>query len=72
MRKGGDVTIMVYGAGSVGCYVGGRLAATGADVVLVGRQRLGAEIAEHGLRLTDWQGADLSVPPGGVRLQPRR
>lgn len=61
--------ICVYGAGSIGCYVGGRLAATGADVVLVGRERLAAEVAEHGLRLTDWQGADLEVPPGGVRFE---
>jgi len=53
--------ICIVGAGSIGCYVGGRLAATGADVVLVGRQRIADELREHGLRLTDYQGADLSV-----------
>ena len=53
--------IGVVGAGSIGCYVGGRLAAAGAEVVLVGRQRLAEEVAEHGLRLTDYRGADLRV-----------
>lgn len=54
--------ICVVGAGSIGCYVGGRLAATGADVVFVGRQRLADEIGEHGLHLTDYRGTDLRVP----------
>ena len=61
--------ICVYGAGSIGCYVGGRLLAGGADVVLVGREPMAAELAEHGLRLTDWQGADLRVPPDRVRFE---
>jgi len=55
------VTIAVYGAGGIGCYVGGRLVAGGADVVFVGRQRMADEVAAHGLRLTDYLGADLRV-----------
>ncbi|HEX2894118.1 MAG TPA: 2-dehydropantoate 2-reductase [Marmoricola sp.] len=54
--------ICVVGAGSIGCYVGGRLAATGSEVVFVGRQRLADEIGEHGLHLTDYGGTDLRVP----------
>ncbi|HZX09238.1 2-dehydropantoate 2-reductase [Kribbella sp.] len=53
--------IAVYGAGGVGCYVGGRLAAAGAAVTFVGRARTAAEVAAHGLRLTDYLGADLRV-----------
>jgi 2-dehydropantoate 2-reductase len=56
------VAIVVYGAGGIGCYVGGRLAATGTPVRFVGRQRMADELAEHGLRLTDYLGADLRVP----------
>jgi 2-dehydropantoate 2-reductase len=56
------VTIAVYGAGGIGCYIGGRLAAGGADVVFIGRQRMADEVAEHGLHLTDYLGADLVVP----------
>ncbi|WBQ03584.1 2-dehydropantoate 2-reductase [Kribbella sp. CA-293567] len=61
------MTIAVYGAGGIGCYVGGRLAAAGADVVFVGRPRLAGELAEHGLRLTDYRGADLVVPAEEIR-----
>ncbi len=61
--------ICVYGAGSIGCYVGGRLAASGAAVTFVGRARLAAEIGQHGLHLTDWQGADLRVPAAKVRFE---
>jgi len=62
--------ICVYGAGSIGCYVGGRLAATGADVAFVGRPRLAAETALHGLTLTDLHGADLCVPQPRYETEP--
>jgi 2-dehydropantoate 2-reductase len=55
--------IGVMGAGAIGCYVGGRLAAAGVDVTLVGRASLGEEIAKHGLRLTDYRGFDRVVRP---------
>lgn len=51
----------MYGAGSIGCYVGGRLAAAGAEVAFVGRRRLADEIAAHGLTLTDLRGAERRV-----------
>ena len=53
--------ICIVGAGSIGCYVGGRLAATGADVTFVGRARIADEVRKHGLHLTDYRGADLRV-----------
>jgi 2-dehydropantoate 2-reductase len=59
--------ICVYGAGSIGCYVGGRLAATGSRVTFVGRERLAREVRAHGLHLTDFLGADLRVAPAAVR-----
>jgi 2-dehydropantoate 2-reductase len=55
------VKIVVYGAGGIGCYVGGRLAATGTPVTFIGRQRVASELASYGLRLTDYLGADLRV-----------
>lgn len=43
------------GAGSIGCFVGGKLiAADAADVVFIGRERLQREIAEHGLSIKDY------------------
>jgi 2-dehydropantoate 2-reductase len=61
------VKIGVMGAGAVGCYVGGRLAKAGADVVLIGRDRIKREIDEHGLHLGDLDGAIATVPR--VRLE---
>jgi len=58
----------VYGAGSIGCYVGGRLAATGTAVTFIGRERLAADVRTHGLTLTDWQGAALAVAPDTIRF----
>jgi 2-dehydropantoate 2-reductase len=63
------VRVCVYGAGSIGCYLGGRLAGAGAEVVLVGRERLAGEVGEHGLRITDWQGTDLAVAPADVSYE---
>ncbi len=60
--------ICVFGAGSIGCYVGGRLQAGGARLTFVGRQRLADELRVHGLRLTDYRGADLSVTGAALRF----
>ncbi|WP_394833358.1 2-dehydropantoate 2-reductase [Pendulispora rubella] len=60
--------ICVFGAGSIGCYVGGRLRAAGGSVSFIGRERLGRELREHGLHLTDYLGADMKVPAAGVRF----
>ena len=45
--------IGIMGAGAIGCYVGGALAAGGSSVVLVGRERLSTELRQHGLTLVD-------------------
>lgn len=60
--------IAIFGAGSIGCYVGGRLAAGGSEVVLVGRARIGAALQQHGLTLTDLDGAQLTVAPSAIRF----
>ena len=44
--------IAIAGAGSIGCFVGGMLAAAGRDVALLARPRIIAEIHAHGLRLS--------------------
>ena len=63
------LSLGVLGAGAIGCYVGGRLlAADAADVVLVGRARNAAEVAEHGLSVQDFDGAVVTVPPARVRF----
>ncbi|WP_191094135.1 2-dehydropantoate 2-reductase [Nocardia colli] len=56
--------VMVVGAGSIGLFVGGKLAVAGADVTFVGRPRMLDEISASGLRLTDLDGGDDSLPTG--------
>lgn len=59
-------SICIFGAGSIGCYVGGRLAATGGRVTFIGRPRLAQQLQDAGLHLSDWQGAHLEVPAEAV------
>ena len=60
--------IVVAGAGSVGCYVGGCLAAAGRDVTLLLRPALAGIIASHGLRISELAGADRVLPATAVKL----
>lgn len=60
--------VLVMGAGSVGCYVGGRLAAAGVDVDFIGRPRMLGALSERGLRLSDLDGADVHLPATRLRL----
>lgn len=50
------MNIIVVGAGAIGCYMGGRLAAAGERVTLVGRPRTTEPLALSGLTVTDMQG----------------
>lgn len=61
--------IGVMGAGSIGCFIGGRLVSRGHDVVLVGRERVRSELAAHDLRLTDVGGAVDVVAKERVRVE---
>jgi 2-dehydropantoate 2-reductase len=57
------------GAGSVGCFVGGRLAAGGLLAVhFIGRPRVLSELREHGLRLSDFEAAEQRFTPSARQL----
>jgi 2-dehydropantoate 2-reductase len=58
--------VAILGAGSVGCFIGGTWAAAGIPVSFVGRERIAAEIAEHGLTLTDHSGWRARLAPEQV------
>ena len=47
--------IVIAGAGSIGCFVGGLLALGGEEVVLLARSRIAEEIGLHGLTLTSFE-----------------
>lgn len=55
--------VLIYGAGSIGCYVGGVLLANQIDCTLVGRDSIKNEIEQHGgLTLTNHKGGKVHVP----------
>lgn len=54
--------IAVFGAGSIGCWLGGRLSGP-AQVVLIGRPRVTQAIAEHGLMLSGFDGWERALGP---------
>nr|WP_244099249.1 2-dehydropantoate 2-reductase [Burkholderia ambifaria] len=58
--------VCVFGAGAVGCYLGGRLAAAGTPVALVGRARIGDAIRANGLTVTDSRGYRATLEPAQV------
>ncbi len=60
--------IGILGAGSIGCYVGGRLAAHGHDVQLLGRQALVDEVKQSGMTITDCDGYVKKLGPEEVRV----
>lgn len=61
--------IAILGAGSVGCYLGGRLLSAGARVSFIGRERLQSVIREHGLTITDYHGYEHHSAPTNVDFQ---
>nr|WP_295372646.1 2-dehydropantoate 2-reductase [uncultured Sphingosinicella sp.] len=48
--------IVVLGAGSVGCFIGGAWLAAGCSVSLIGRERIQAELKANGIGLSDHAG----------------
>ncbi|KRB21420.1 MULTISPECIES: 2-dehydropantoate 2-reductase [Mesorhizobium] len=57
----GQKRIVIAGAGSIGCYVGGCLALAGRQVILLARPRIEAAVQQGGLRISDLEGRDRLV-----------
>lgn len=62
------VDVLVMGAGTIGCFIGGSLAAAGVRVALVGRPRVLGALASRGITLTDLDGASRHVSPDMIQL----
>lgn len=56
-----SLKIAVLGAGSIGCYLGGQLAAGGARVNFIGRERFQNELRTNGLTLTHFARKPLHI-----------
>ncbi|MFK8054298.1 MAG: 2-dehydropantoate 2-reductase [Woeseiaceae bacterium] len=53
--------VAIFGAGSIGCYLGGQLASAGVPVRFIGRERFQTALNEHGLTLTHYERSSISV-----------
>jgi 2-dehydropantoate 2-reductase len=60
--------VLIMGAGSIGCYLGGRLALAGHDVHFVGRPRVLDQLRESGLTITEPDGSSATVSPDMLSL----
>src|SRR5436305_11377936 len=63
-----DRPIAIAGAGSIGCFVGGMLAAGGRRVALLARPRVIGEIEVNGLRLTGFGGFERRLAANNLTL----
>lgn len=68
MSSNNQLSIAIFGAGSIGCFLGGCLAAAGAKVTLIGRPRILKEISEHTLKVTDYLGRDQKISADSLHL----
>ena len=60
--------VWVMGAGSVGCYLGGCLAASGVDVSFIGRPRVLNPLREHGLTVSDFKHPKQQISAAALKL----
>lgn len=61
-----NARIVVAGAGSIGCYVGGCLALAGRDVAFLARPGIEDALSADGLRVSDLDGADRLLAAGDL------
>jgi 2-dehydropantoate 2-reductase len=60
--------ICIYGAGSIGCYLGGRLLAGGSEVSFIGRARVAAQLRNQGITLSRYDDSRWKVPPERIDI----
>jgi 2-dehydropantoate 2-reductase len=65
-----SLKVVVLGAGSIGCYVGGCMLFSrnklSLQLTFIGRKRLQHDISEHGLKMSDWRGRTQTIDADNV------
>ena len=62
--------VVVHGAGSVGCFIGGCWRAAGLSVTFIGRPAIAADVAENGLTVSDYSGWQVRLDDIDYRTDP--
>ena len=55
------MNIAIFGAGSIGCYLGGQLAHAGATITFIGRQHFKTALETYGLTLTHFERDEIAL-----------
>ncbi|SFU18338.1 2-dehydropantoate 2-reductase [Mesorhizobium sp. YR577] len=63
-----SASIVIAGAGSIGCYAGACLALAGRKVTLLARSRVVSAIEDGGLQVSDLDGLDRLLPAGSLTV----
>ncbi len=63
------VKVAVFGAGSIGCYLGGQLANAGLHVTFIGRRAFQKDLNLNGLTLTHWARDDIHIPAEAIQFE---
>jgi len=65
--------VAIFGAGSIGCYLGGQLAHAGCEVVFIGRDKFKTALETYGLTLTHYERDDIHISKSDITfsLNPR-
>ena len=62
MSQSPDKSVIIFGAGSVGCFLAAHFISAGIKTVLVGRGWREKELREFGLTVTNFKGKELTLP----------
>lgn len=68
-RPGEHTHIAIYGAGTLGCFIGGLLLLAERRVTFLARPRIAAELAVHGLLLSDFKGLHARIIQASLDVQ---
>lgn len=60
--------IVIAGAGSIGCYVGGMLASANQNVHFFARPRMATDLQTNGLHLSDWTGQSINIEGSQISI----
>jgi 2-dehydropantoate 2-reductase len=60
--------ICVYGAGSIGCYLGGRLVAAGYDIDFIVRPKIQQQLQTYGLTVSDYNGFKQNIAANQLHM----
>ncbi|WP_038344023.1 2-dehydropantoate 2-reductase [Acinetobacter sp. A47] len=60
--------ICIYGAGNIGCYLGGRLAAAGCKIEFIVRPYIRQQLQQYGLTISDYLGVQHTIAANQLQL----